>query len=430
MSSGFVVHFLENAGIFLIWFWFFSLTLERRFSVPVTALLWLVSFAVYWSCYYIPQGSPFRTMIILSSSLLLSFSAFRDPFWKHILVCLIALAMTGITELLILLLFPDQLRILSDENILTQPHMILGQAVYLLMLAVLLWIAALIIRNYKTRLTALQWLSYTVVPLSQAFAFTAFCYLALFGLHTYSWIAIAVCAVWFIAADFLTIFAIRETAKKAELEAKNRMLAKQINAQAEYYANLTQQYEENRRMRHDIQHHLHTIQILIEQGKHEDASQYAADVLPMHTAQYQLLQCENTVVDAFLSSRIQEASHNGIHISANIALPPELAIQNTDLIIAFGNLLDNAMEACSGVEHPEISIDAHISKGYLIIHEENPTAIQPQAKKRRIPELERGLGLQILEELSKKYHGQLQYEADNQRFQITMILSLEGLPHD
>lgn len=417
---------LSNFLVFLLWFWFFSLTMERRFSWPVTGLLFLVSFAVYFSAPFIPRGYPFRAALVFASSLFLAWCEFRGSVGRYLVLSLVAFAVTGITEMLILVLFPEWRQASMDRSVLQQPRMILVLVLYLLILSVLLWIASLVVNRYKTRLTTLQWLSYTLVPVSQAVSFTVFCYLMSLGTSGYTWAAITVCLVCFIAADVLTVIAIRETAKKAELEAENRMLAKQINAQTEYYTNLTQQYEENRRMRHDIQHHLHTIQILIEQGRHEDASQYAAEMLPQHTARPKLLQCENTVVDAFLSSRMQEAERNGMQITAEIVLPSELAIQNTDLIIAFGNLLDNAIEACSGVEHPEIRIDAHISKGCLVIHEENPTTLRPQEKQRRIPELERGLGLHILEDLSKKYNGQLQYEAANERFQITLILNFEG----
>lgn len=426
MSSGFIFRFIMNVLIFLLWLWFFSLTMERKLSKPVLALLWVVTFALYWSVAYIHTGSPFRTIIILVAALLLSFLGFRGSVWKHILSCFIVFAATGITELLILLIYPEQINFPDMDASFVTPQAILAQILYLIILSCLLWGASLLVNRYKTQLTTLQWLSYITVPLSQAFTFTAFCYLSLFGLSADSWIAIATCGIFFIAADVLTVSAIRETAKKAELEAENRLLARQINAQTEYYANLTQQYEENRRMRHDIQHHLHTIQILIEQGRHEDASQYAAELMPQHTAQRQLLQCENTVVDAFLSSRIREAERNGTQINAQIALPSELAIQNTDLIIVFGNLLDNAMEACAGVAQPEICIDAHLSKGCLVIHEENPTTIRPTEKQRRIPELERGLGLHILEEMSSKYNGELQYEAADGRFQITLILNIEG----
>lgn len=425
MSSGLIFRFIMNVLIFLLWLWFFSLTMERKLSKPVLALLWVVTFALYWSVAYIHTGSPFRTIIILVAALLLSFLGFRGSFWKHILSCFIVFAATGITELLILLIYPEQINFPDMDASFVTPQAILAQILYLIILSCLLWGASLLVNRYKTQLTTLQWLSYITVPLSQAFTFTAFCYLSLFGLSADSWIAIATCGIFFIAADVLTVSAIRETAKKAELEAENRLLARQINAQTEYYANLTQQYEENRRMRHDIQHHLHTIQILIEQGRHEDASQYAAELMPQHAAQRQLLQCENTVVDAFLSSRIREAERNGTQINAQIALPSELAIQNTDLIIVFGNLLDNAMEACAGVAQPEICIDAHLSKGCLVIHEENPTTIRPTEKQRRIPELERGLGLHILEEMSSKYNGEFQYEAADGRFQITLILNIE-----
>lgn len=426
MLSGFALRFTQNVLIFLLWLWFFSLTMERRYSRFVTVILFIATYFIYWIVYYLPQGSPFRTIIILAASLILSFCGFRGSTMRHIVLSLIALAATAVTEIIVLLIIPDQLLIPTDSEILKQPHMILSQVIYPIILGALLWICSLVANRYKTRLTPLQWLSYTLVPLSQALSFTAFSYMMLLGISGYTLFAIIVCIVCFIVADVLTVFAMRDTAENAELEAKNRMLAKQINAQTEYYTNLAQQYEENRRMRHDIQHHLHTMQILIEQGRHEDASQYAAELLPAHKSQPKLLQCENTIVDAFLYSRMQEAERSGIQVTADIAIPAELAIRNTDLIIAFGNILDNAIEACNGVEHPEIRISAHISKGCLVLYEENPVALSSQNKQRRIPDLERGLGLRILEDLSKKYNGQLQYETENERFRITLVLNFEG----
>lgn len=426
MLSGLTLRLIENMFIFMLWLWFYSLTMERKLSRFATVFLFFATYGIYLIICYIPKGSPFNTVIILTASLVLGFCGFRGSVARHIVACLVALAATAITEIIILLIFPDQVQIPVNDNILHQPHMMLAQVVYLIILAVLLWISSLVVNRYKTRLTPLQWLSYTLVPLSQAFSFTAFCYMVLLGTSNYTFIAIIVCLVCFIVADVLTVFAMRDTAENAELEAKNRMLAKQINAQTEYYTNLAQQYEENRRMRHDIQHHLHTIQILIEQGRHEDASQYAAEVLPAHKARTKLLQCENTVVDAFLSSRMQEAERSGIQITADIAIPAELGIRNTDLIIAFGNILDNAIEGCAGVENPEISISAHLSKGCLVLHEENPVASGSPKKQRRIPDLERGLGLHILEDLSEKYSGHLQYETGDERFEITLILNPQG----
>ena len=75
----------------------------------------------------------------------------------------------------------------------------------------------------------------------------------------------------------------------------------------------------------------------------------------------QLGQCENPLVDAFLFSRIREARQAGIPVEASVVLPRRLPIANVDLVILFGNLMDNAVEACGQVASPFIRLEARPS---------------------------------------------------------------------
>ena len=69
-------------------------------------------------------------------------------------------------------------------------------------------------------------------------------------------LALAICT----AADALLFTAIRGMAQRSELKARNDLLARQIDRQNEHYAALTAQYENLRRIRHDISSHLYTMQ--------------------------------------------------------------------------------------------------------------------------------------------------------------------------
>ena len=50
-------------------------------------------------------------------------------------------------------------------------------------------------------------------------------------------------------------------------------------------------------------------------------------------------------------------------MQADVSLPVELPVSNTDLIVAFGNILDNALEACEGVPGAQIRLQAYLAKG-------------------------------------------------------------------
>ncbi len=203
------------------------------------------------------------------------------------------------------------------------------------------------------------------------------------------------------------------------------MLEKQLNMQLSHYEALTSQYEANRRIRHDIMHHVNTIQYLLADGKQQEAAEYAGQFLKENRRSSMLGSCENPVVDAFLFGRVEEAKKQGIPVKTNVVLPVELPVSNTDLVIVFGNIMDSAVEACSKLDNPSIELDARIEGSYLIISEANPALPEPEDnKKRRIPELERGVDTQILDSVAKKHDGSCVIETKDGKFTVSVILRL------
>lgn len=191
--------------------------------------------------------------------------------------------------------------------------------------------------------------------------------------------------------------------------------------QLSHYTALTSQYEANRRIRHDILQHVNTIRYLLANGQQQETTEYAGQLLAENQRSLQLGQCDNPVIGAFLYGRVQEAKAQGITVETHIILP----VSNTDLVIVFGNLMDNAVEACAKLENPKIELNAHIEKGYLVITESNPAVPEPEGRKqRRIPELERGVGMQILKSVAEKYQGSYMSETGNGNYSVSVFLKL------
>lgn len=87
--------------------------------------------------------------------------------------------------------------------------------------------------------------------------------------------------------------------------------------------------------------------------------------------------------------------------------------------------MDNAVEACAKLENPKIELNAHIERGYLVITESNPAVPEPEGRKqRRIPELERGVGMQILKSVAEKYQGSCMSETGNCNYSVSVFLKL------
>ncbi|MFR6424825.1 MAG: sensor histidine kinase [Oscillospiraceae bacterium] len=244
----------------------------------------------------------------------------------------------------------------AHYSVWADPHAALYGGVFLLFLALVLLVVSLPFLRARNNLSGRQLLVFSVFPVTQILCSAAIQALIFYPpRYEYTSVLLVVTAL-FLVSDSLLFRTMVRTEQRVQLEVENELLESQLDAQLAHYGDLTAQYEQIRTMRHDISHHLNTINALLQAGNLQAASEYSEQLLPAQAYSSRLGGCRNPVVDAFLYTRTQEAGLRGVPVRADVSLPVELPVSNTDLIVAFGNLLDNALEACSGI--PDAAIDA------------------------------------------------------------------------
>ena len=288
---------------------------------------------------------------------------------------------------------------LANQPLTTQ---IYAQIIYISVLSLAMFLESLLFKRYQTNLSLRELLLYALFPLSQLLLLARWMKLSIINVLDHSMVFLIVSFGVCVIADVAMFYLLRATAQRARLQAENSL---QVELQKEHYVGLIAQYESVRHMRHDINNHLHTIQILLDQGNTAEASAYAAELRDSMPAA-RLGQCQNPVLDAFLYDRQSSLHSRSITVEYKVSLPPQTAVSDLDLISAFGNLLDNAAEACQQLPNPVITVKASIQQGYLLIETDNPVSPEVSVPKPlRIPQLERGVGFHILDELAEKYDG-------------------------
>lgn len=256
-----------NTIFYLILAVMYCRVLTRRFSWPVTLLGLTVGYLLYIiPTKFMPYADAERMLFGLVTFPLTPIVLFRNK-WYQSLLCAFAglVAMVG-SDLLSVswLLTPEQLR----QGLTFQPIPV-QLAVYAIFLStdgLLMFLFTLLMNRYQNRLSGREWALYLAFPASQ--------YLLIYGWVIFLrtdfilrrvlmlLLALAICT----AADALLFTAIRGMAQRSELKARNDLLARQIDRQNEHYAALTAQYENLRRIRHDISSHLYTMQLLLQEG--------------------------------------------------------------------------------------------------------------------------------------------------------------------
>ena len=102
-----------------------------------------------------------------------------------------------------------------------------------------------------------HWLGFSLFPISQYVLLCGwFSELALEDFSLSKLIFMVIAELICMVSDAVLYMSMVSIARRSRLAAENELLKKQIDAQKAHYAALTDQYEDIRRMRHDIANHM------------------------------------------------------------------------------------------------------------------------------------------------------------------------------
>ncbi len=145
------------------------------------------------------------------------------------------------------------------------------------------------------------------------------------------------CLIYYIVSELVL-----EQNKTLELQQRNYLLSMQTMQ----YENLQIKITEACRARHDVRHHVTLMQTYLQEKNYDALEEYLQHYqrgLPDSTP---ISYCENTAVNAVLLYFAQEAKLREIAFEVRVNLPKETGMEETDLSVLFGNLLENALDAC------------------------------------------------------------------------------------
>ena len=414
---------LFNILYILMWFAVLNLSLSKRFSRRLTYLiqgLWIILYVgvTLW----LPFMSEMRLIFFLALLFALNLLCYTDSKRKIIFASEAIVAVVITNEVIGAgLYFPQE----AIQGVLTSVdtlQLVSFWGIYLTSGGVLLFILYMFLNASRFSFKAGDWGALCLFPISQY----ALMYGWLFSFRMYEVdrpLFFPIIMVACILADIGFFKTVSSISQRAALAAENNMLALQVESQEKHYADLTAQYESIRRMRHDIANHINAVQSLFDSGRSEDAQDYLRD-LKANSYDATLGLCENPVVDAFLHNKLEEVRACGIRVETRIDLGLGLPVSNVDLIRIFGNLIDNAVEACAGADAPELYIGCSKAHSCLVINTMNSVKRSREKNINRIPGLDRGIGKLVLADVAKKYNGSVSYKEQENCFCAEIILEV------
>ena len=202
-----------------------------------------------------------------------------------------------------------------------------------------------------------------------------------------------------------------------------------LSVKEEQYRNICTNIENNRRLRHDLRHHIVTLQGFLRNGQMQEASEYLEKYLDF-TQQFDFVElCSNQVVNMVVGYYQHIALQREIRFDVRIQIPQELAVSDIDLSVILGNLLENAIYAAENGNQKErfIQFNMLCSGQMLAITVDN--SFDGEIKKANGQYISSkpnhsSLGLRNVEIIAEKYDGGVEFTHDLHVFHSSVMLAL------
>lgn len=216
---------------------------------------------------------------------------------------------------------------------------------------------------------------------------------------------------------------------QGEAEERIRSQEQFMALQKLQYARLQKQIEETRQARHDLRQHLNLIQAYLDTGDNETLQEYIRKYGQRLPLAPEKVYCSNYAIDTIIRYYGEKAESLGIRFDAHIRLPENLRIDEPDICIVFGNLLENAVDSCSALAEkiPFIRIHAQTAGEHAVsITVDNSCANIPTRKNGLLQSSKHpgeGIGTLSIRNIAAQYHGIADFKYENGVFYSSVFLN-------
>ena len=231
---------------------------------------------------------------------------------------------------------------------------------------------------------------------------------------TFVFLSISIMTVY--PVIFRSINSMSEAAMKREVEAQNKLLIAQIEAENALFV-------ADSRSRHDRRHHNLVMLELANNNDIESLREYLSALIKSEGAIFGGTRyCENTTVNTVLTVYERRARESGARVNISALVGSDIAVLPQDLVIVIANLFENAIHATERLKNKgaAIKITVKESAQRLLIRVENPCK-----EKMTFDKADYGIGINSVIATVNKYDGMYDFSAEDGVFSAKTVLNLK-----
>lgn len=389
---------------------------DKKVAVLMYAIQYIISaFVLVWIPY--PMVNVFIALLCYG----MIAWCYEGIFWKKISVVSIGYLTGFVVELFIMFMVSKESVPLMEKR-----HF---DAYITVVIQCIIWIIVLVIDNFLKHIQKKE-----NIPISFAVAIVGemvmiitleFLIFQQNGINNTIRIA-SVVVVTFILLIIVYLYA--SLATIAEEQTKNQMIKREKDYYHEQAELLQNNSEELREFRHDLKNKMLVLHELLEKNETKEAVNYLQKLTERIEQVRTYSQSGNIVIDSIINYKLNQAEKQGCCIQTEIFLLSKILLEEDDLIVVIGNLLDNAIEATGKLkENKYIQLKIKYDRECLLVKVVNSfdsyvTVKNGKLQTRKAKQEFHGIGLQSVQNVVEKYQGELKLTYQEKMFSVGVVM--------
>lgn len=282
------------------------------------------------------------------------------------------------------------------------------------------------LKQSQTKINLTDWIGIFLIPIGSF----VICYVAWQAqgqtVNLFQSIILAISLIINMAADYLY----RQIQFYSIADEENKLLRQQNEYFQARYEDFEKQWLKLCRIRHDMINNCVLEMDYLEKGEYDLLLEYYRDRIGKIKDRKKVIHTGNIGIDSIVNYKLETAEKWQITVDRTIEIAGKVTIDNRDINILIGNLMDNAIEAVR-------NINADKRKISLLIRTDNTAfflEIGNFFKGERIRDADgnfltnkadkrcHGMGLKGVQEIVRKYNGQMTIDVKENEFNIKVLI--------
>lgn len=267
--------------------------------------------------------------------------------------------------------------------------------------------------------------------LVMVFTFTVLncCFIILLSLEAGSEKSLLMCAsivISLVLTDYFMLYMMERFNYLVQKQYEDAMYREEMHYKDIYYEEAEKQNKEVQKLKHDMKHKLHELYHLVENSDGHELSEKIGAMCMEFEQIDEKQYSDNPIVDSVLRIKFGRAKARGIKVETSIRIPKQMQLDHGDIGVLYGNLVDNAVEACSKVPEGQrfVKIENKYQSGILLLVITNSKTGKKNKslKTTKKDNIRHGHGVQSVRKVVEKYNGTVSFTDKGDIFEVSAML--------